>query len=120
MFWELYGEQITNILVGLLGTILTAIAGYVGLKIKAYLDRKEVDKTKEKVIKTVVRAVEQMYKDLHGEQKLEKALESASEILNSKGIYVTELELRMLIEDTVGAFNEAFNKKDSATETITE
>lgn len=120
MFWELYGDQITDIIVGLLGTILTAIAGYVGLKIKAYLERKEVDKTKEKVIKTVVRAVEQMYKDLHGEQKLEKAIESASEILNSKGIYVSELELRMLIEDTVGAFNEAFNKKEAMVENVTE
>ena len=120
MFWELYGDQITDIIVGLLGTILTAIAGYVGLKIKAYLERKEVDKTKEKVIKTVVRAIEQMYKDLHGEQKLEKAIESASEILTSKGIYVSELELRMLIEDTVGAFNEAFNKKETTMENITE
>ena len=110
MFWELYGDQITDMLFGLLGTALTAIAGYVGLKIKAYFEKKEIANETKKVISTVVRAVEQMYKDLHGEAKLEKALEYASEMLAEKGIAISDLELKLLIEDTVGAFNNAFDK----------
>lgn len=116
MFWELYGDIIIDALIGLATTALTAVAGYLGLKLKAHLEKQEAEKTTEKVIKTVVRAVEQMYKDLHGEQKLEKAIENASEILASKGIMITELELRMLIEDTVGAFNDTFHNKETTTE----
>lgn len=116
MFWELYGDIIVDALIGLATTALTAITGYVGLKIKAHFEKKEIDKTTEKVIKTVVRAVEQMYKDLHGEDKLNKAIESASEILMEKGISISSLELRMLIEDTVGAFNNAFNKTNTTNE----
>ncbi len=115
MFWELYGDIIIDALIGLATTALTAIAGYLGLKLKAHLEKQEVEKTTKKVVQTVVRAVEQMYKDLHGEQKLEKAIESATEILASKGIIITELELRMLIEETVGAFNDAFHKTENTT-----
>lgn len=116
MFWELYGDIIIDALIGLATTALTAVAGYLGLKLKKHLEKQEAEKTTAKVVKTVVRAVEQMYKDLHGEQKLEKAIESASEILASKGIMITELELRMLIEDTVGAFNDTFHNKETTTE----
>ena len=116
MFWELYGDQIIDMLFGLLGTALTAIAGYVGLKIKAYFEKKEIDVQTKKVISTVVRAVEQMYKDLHGQDKLDKALEFASEMLIEKGITISELELKLLIEDTVGAFNNAFDKSTDTTD----
>lgn len=118
MFWELYGSQIIDTLFGVLATILTAIAGYVGLKLKAYFETKEIDYTKKKIVETVVRAVEQMYKDLHGEDKLNKAIEGASEMLNEKGIVISELELRMLIEDTIGAFNNAFNKSNATDEVL--
>ena len=64
--------------------------------------------TKKDVARTVVQAVEQIYKDLHGEEKLAKALEAASEILTEQGIHVTALELRTLIEDAVGEFNGVF------------
>ena len=32
-------------------------------------------------------------------------------MLGEKGITITELELKMLIESTVGSFNDAFNKE---------
>ena len=43
-------------------------------------------------------------------EKLEQALISASEMLEDKGITVTDLELRMLIEAAVAEFNSAFHK----------
>ncbi|MCI6025942.1 MAG: phage holin family protein [Oscillospiraceae bacterium] len=48
-------------------------------------------------------AVNQIYYDLDGPEKLQKAIESASEMLAAKGITVTELELRMLLEAAVNA-----------------
>jgi hypothetical protein len=41
---------------------------------------------------------------------------SAAEILEQKGILITDLELRMLIEAAVGEFNENFKKEDHVEE----
>jgi hypothetical protein len=94
----------------ILYTILTAIAGYLGVWAKGLYSKHINDKTKKDVAKTCVQAVEQIYKDLHGPEKLDKALASASEMLAEKGITVTDLELRMLIEAAVSEFNDAFNR----------
>ena len=48
-------------------------------------------------------AVNQIYYDLDGPAKLQTAIESASEMLAAKGITVTDLELRMLLEAAVNA-----------------
>ncbi len=90
--------------------ILTAIAGYLGIVAKQLYTKYINDKTKQAVAKTVVQAVEQIYTDLHGEEKLNKALISAAEMLEEKGISITDLELRMLIEAAVAEFNDAFHK----------
>lgn len=87
--------------------ILTGVATYIGTRIKKVYEEKVNTETKEKVVSTVVNAVEQLYKDLKGEEKLNKCIENATEMLNEKGITVTELELRMLIESTVNSFNQA-------------
>lgn len=90
--------------------ILTFLAGWLGTIIKNRVTAWLNDKTKQDVAKTCVKAVEQIYKDLHGEEKLNKALEAASEMLMTKDITVTDIELRMLIEAAVAEFNDAFNK----------
>lgn len=87
--------------------ILTGIATFIGTKVKKIYEEKVNTETKEKVVNTVVNAVEQLYKDLKGEEKLNKCIENATTMLNEKGITVTELELRMLIESTVNSFNKA-------------
>lgn len=97
----------------ILYTILTAIAGYVGIWIKSLYTKYVNDKTKQDVAKTVVKAVEQMYKELHGEEKLQKALEAASDMLTNKGITISDIELRKLIEASVSEFNKAFNSNES-------
>lgn len=103
MFISEYGTAIVYM-------IITGVFAYLGIKAKELADKYLNDKTKKDVAKTVVQAVEQVYKELHGEEKLTKALESASEMLEEKGIIVTELEMRMLIEAAVAEFNTAFEK----------
>ncbi len=104
----------------ILYAILTAIGGYLGIWAKKLYTKYVNDKTKQAVAKTVVQAVEQLYKDLRGEEKLEKALEAASDMLTERGITVTDLELRILIEAAVGEFNKAFEKDPAADITSTE
>ena len=99
--------------------VLTAIAGYVGVALKSLYTKYINDQTKKDVVKTVVQGVEQMYKDLHGEEKLDAALEAASEMLSTKGITITEFELKMMIEAAVAEFNNAFSKENVA-ETVSE
>lgn len=98
----------------ILYAILTAIGGYLGIWAKKLYTKYVNDKTKQAVAKTVVQAVEQLYKDLRGEEKLEKALEAAADMLTERGITVTDLELRILIEAAVGEFNKAFEKDPAA------
>lgn len=110
MFWEMYGGEIITAIIGLAGTALTAVAGWLAVKVKIWWETKQKDETIAKVVKTAVQAVEQMYKNCHGQEKLDLALQGASEILASKGIAVSEFELKYLIESAVGEFNDVFNK----------
>ena len=100
-FMNAYGLQIVY-------AILTAIAGAVGIVVKNLYTKYANDKTKKDVARTVVLAIEQIYHDLAGPDKLNHALTSAAEMLAEKGIHATDLELRMLIEATVAEFNNAF------------
>lgn len=107
-FLSTYGMKI-------LGTILTALAGYLGVVIKNLCQKYLNNKTKQDVAKTCVKAVEQIYKDLHGEEKFNKALECISDMLAEKGIAVSDIEMKMLIESAVAEFNEVFSKGASTT-----
>lgn len=107
----MFAEFINQYGMEILYAIITAIAGYIGIVIKNLCTKYINDKTKAAVAKTAVQFVEQVYKDLHGEEKLNTALSAASEMLNEKGITVSDLELRVLIEAAVAEFNNAFNKE---------
>ena len=101
---EIFMQYLTEIV----SALLSAFAVWLGLALKKLAQKYVNTQTKKDVARTVVQAVEQIYKDLHGEDKLNKALEAASEILTAQGIHVTGLELRTLIEDAVGEFNGVF------------
>lgn len=105
-FLNQYGMQI-------LYTVVMAIAGYLGIVVKNLATKYINDKTKRDVAKSAVQFVEQVYKDLHGEEKLNEALQAASEMLLEKNITVTSLELRVLIEAAVAEFNNAFGKDEA-------
>lgn len=93
----------------ILYTLITAFAGYIGLWIKKLYTKYINDKTKREVVRTCVQAVEQLYKNLHGEEKYNEVVKSVSEMLAEKDISITELEIKMLIESAVGEFNDVFN-----------
>lgn len=119
----MFAEFINTYGMRLLDMIVMGIAGYIGIVIKNLCQKYLNDKTKKAVAKNVVQFVEQVYKDLHGEEKLNTALAAASEMLAEKGIAFSELEMRVLIEAAVAEFNEAFKKNAEtapAEEAVTE
>lgn len=104
----------------LLYSIVVAIGGFIGLALKNLATKYINDKIKEKVAMTAVKGVEQIYKDLHGDEKLDAAFKAAAEMLAEKGITISELELRMLLEAAVAECNDAFNKKNAPKDTTQE
>lgn len=104
IMWTYGGEVIA--------VIVTAIFGILGAIVKTMVKKYLDDETKRKIAKAVVRFVEQCYKDLHGEEKLNAALTRMSELLAEKGIKVSVLEMETLIEAAVAEFNEAFKKAE--------
>lgn len=106
MFLEFINEYGTTILYA----IITAIGGYIGIVVKNIYQKYINDKTKRETAKTVVQFVEQVYKNLHGDEKLNAAMTSMSEMLSEKGILISDLEMRVLLEAAVAEFNDAFNK----------
>ena len=99
--------QLQPIIMNAAVVILTAIGSYVGLKVKTFIKEKADTDTKKKVVETTCKYVEQIYKDLDGASKLEKAKDSILEQLNEKGVSISELELDVLIEATVNGFKDA-------------
>lgn len=94
----MFGNFISNYGMEIIAAVLTFIGSIVGLAIKNILKDLANDKKKKDVVKTVVEAVQQIYQDLDGQAKYEKAVEGITEMLNEKGITATELEVKMLIE----------------------
>ena len=106
----MFAEFINTYGMQLMYAVITAIAGYLGIVFKNLAKKFFNDKTKKEVAKNAVQFVEQVFKNLHGEEKLFEAMKAASEMLAEKGITITELELRVLIEAAVAEFNKAFEK----------
>lgn len=105
-------NQFIQILMPVLATFITGVFTYIGNKIKNAYQKKINDETAKTVVKDVVRFVEQVYGDIHGKEKLQKAIEQVSIILQEKGIKITETEIMMLIESAVYGLNEGLNPKD--------
>lgn len=103
-------ELFATYIVPLLIAAVSALAGFLGMQLKKLYEKHINDKTKEAVARTCVKAVEQLYHDLGGPEKFEKAQEGVVQMLNEKGIMISELELNLLIEAAVSEFNYGFAK----------
>lgn len=98
-------ELIQPYLIEILSLILTGVVTYVGLQIKKLYEKHIDTQVKKDVVDSTVKYIEQVYKDIHGEDKLNKAKEKALEWLNEKGITISDTELEILIESAVNGFN---------------
>lgn len=101
MDWMELLNQCLSVILPAIASVVAIIFGVIGAKIKTTYDEKRKDETTKAVVDNVVKFVQQVYKDLNGADKLQKALTEASAILNEKGITVSETELNMLIESAV-------------------
>ena len=101
---NLYGTEI-------IGTLLVAIAGIFGMIMKRIAERALDTPVKQQLAKIAVQFVEQTYRELHGEAKLNAALMALAGLLAEKKINASEDEMRIMIEAAVAEFNQVFTKE---------
>ena len=114
MDWMSILNECLDIILPAIASVIAVLFGVLGAKLKSVYDTKIKTDTAKSVVDDVVKFVQQVYKDLDGPEKLQKALTEASTILNEKGISISDTELDMLIESAV------FGLKQGITETVIE
>ena len=105
--------EIINIL---LPHILEAVGVIIGVVfynlIKKYsktIQRLSDNEVIRNIIEHTVEYVEQVFKDIHGKDKLNEAKTKIIKILNDKGIKLTDEEIEILIESAVKQMNDREN-----------
>ena len=105
---ELLNQSTSNVI----QVVLVLVFTYVGVAFKN-LNKKYVDtETKSVIVKNCVRCVEQIYTDLHGDEKKERCEQQIVQLLYEKGITITQYELDVMIEAAVHEMNNIIKKGD--------
>lgn len=104
---------VVSILVVLVGLVFTGLKGFIETKateLKAKTDAKNYELAKS-ITHTVVNAVEQIFRDVHGASgdKFEQASKYLTSELAKNGITLDDESKRMLIESVVNGYNELKN-----------
>ena len=94
--------------------VVLAIVTLIASGAKKLWNRYVNSDIKRNVARTVVRAVEQIYTDLHGNDKLHMAMQRTAAILADYGIEASDYELVSLIEAAVNEFNDTFHKSETS------
>ena len=97
----------------LAGTILMVLAGIVGYQVKKLFNKYVDTQVKKDIVESTVQYVEQVFKDIHGQEKLDKAIERASQLLAEQEISVSIDELETLIEAAINGFNNGYKFEKS-------
>lgn len=88
----------------LIPAAITAIGGFItwiGAKIKKIYEEKVKSEEVKHIVTNVVKYVERTMKSAKGEEKFAEALKQVSEWLSSKGIEISDVEMKLLIESAV-------------------
>lgn len=120
MDWLTILNQCLDILLPAIATVISVLLGVLAAKIKTTYNNKVQDETVRTIVESVVRWAQQIYEDCDGPEKLQAALQKASDILNEKGITVSESELNMLIESAVYGLKQGVTVETPLIEATTE
>ncbi len=94
-------NAISDNLIQILGTMITAVLGYIGIQVKKIYQEYIQDKTKKEIVEKTVKYVEQTCKDFSSDEKKQKALEKSLEWMKEKKLNISQIELEILIESAV-------------------
>lgn len=110
-------EEFISVIMPAILTLVTTILGYVAYRVGKFFDAQmeknniyDALKANEVIVQASVKYVEQVYKEMDGQAKFEKAKEKALKIMAEKGIDIGEDELEALIEQTVLGFKKGMKE----------
>ncbi len=78
---------------------ITAFAGAAGVVLKRIGSRYFSNRTKRRVVKNCIRAVERVYGDLPEEEQYREKVKAVAETLKVKGIRIAEIETMLRIDE---------------------
>lgn len=105
MWLDLFNELLPVII-----TAFVSIISYLGIKIKNKIESKLDTDVKKALVTTTVKYIEQVYVDVHGDEKLQIAIAKAESLFKEKGIKIGKTELEMMIEEVVNNINKEGGK----------
>lgn len=111
-FTEILQEYLLPSVVTAVVALVSAVFAFIGAQLKKKYQEKIDTDEKKNAVETCVKAAEMIYKDLKGNEKLEKVKTNIVEWLNLKGISISEIELNMMIEAAVTNLNIDFLKSE--------
>lgn len=120
MDWMSILNQCLDIILPAIASVVAVLFGVLGTKIKQIYNEKAQNETVKVVVDNVVKWVQQVYYELEGPEKLQKALTEASTILNEKGITISDTELNMLIESAVYGLKNGTQQAEEVVEILPE
>ena len=94
--------------------VLIIIVGLLANKAKKLINTD----IKRNIVRDTVKYVEQVFNDVHGGEKLNLAIEKATELLRAKGIKIDESEIVVLIESAVSEMNRDDSALNKLIETL--
>lgn len=110
-------QKILALAYDLLAILIPVLAGFIIEFIRRRLGVEKMKRiqeelaTKQELAALAVRFVEQVYRDLHGEQKYQKAAEWLAARAGELGLKVTPQEIKGLIEAALRAFKDEFGEE---------
>ena len=87
--------------IGIIRSIVMGVLSYIALDLKKEYKKHIQDKTKKEVVDKVCNYVNEVYPNSTGEDKINIAITSTKEILKEKGIVISDLEIRVLLHNSI-------------------
>lgn len=105
-------ETIMQYVIQIITSLVLMAVAFIAKQAKNAYVKHINTQTKIDVAYSAMMFVEQIYKDVHGPEKLNKALDAAEEELAKLGIQFTNEEMLMFIESAVSEFNANFKEHE--------
>ena len=103
-FTKDYGIEIIH-------SIVMGVFSYIVFDIKKVYKNHIQDKIKKEVVDKVCIYVDEIYPNLDSEDKIKMTISSTEEILKEKGIVISDLELRVLLHNSIHIKNNKLEVK---------
>lgn len=103
-------EMINQIGINIIQTFLAVVVAYIGIVCKRLYNKYIDTELKKTIVMDCVKAVEQVFTDIHGDNKKIECENKICQLLGEYGITITQVELDIMIESAVQEMNKTLKQ----------